>query len=176
MEIWKTIEDYPDYQISNMGRVKSLKWGKEKILKSTLNKNGYCNIFLCKNKEIKYYYIHRLVAQAFIQNPYNLPQVNHINEIKTDNRVENLEWCTNEYNSNYSKAKPILQFSKEGDFIKKWDSTREVERELNFNQSNISSCCLGKLNTAYNYKWGYEEDFEKIPFKIFDLEIYRKIN
>ena len=157
-----------------MGRVKSLKWGKEKILKSRLNKNGYCNIFLCQNKEIKYYYIHRLVAQAFIQNPYNLPQVNHINEIKTDNRIENLEWCTNEYNSNYSKAKPILQFSKEGDFIKKWDGAREVERELNFNQSNISSCCLGKLNTAYGYKWGFEDDYEKVKFKVFDLEIYSK--
>ena len=104
-EIWRDVEGYEGlYQVSNLGRVKSLNYrrtGKEKILKPIKIKKQYMNVKLCKNGKLKQYMIHRLVAKAFIPNPDNKEQVNHINEIKTDNRAENLEWCDRSYNVNY---------------------------------------------------------------------------
>lgn len=164
MEIWKDIKDYPNYQVSNMGRVKSLKYDKEKILKSCKDKDGYLIVGISKEGKIKNFKVHRLVASAFIPNPNNLPYINHINEIKDDNRIENLEWCSSKYNANYgsrnermAKAKsiPILQFSKTDDLLRKWDSAIEVERELGFYHTHITSCCKGKLKSAYNYKWDF---------------------
>ena len=178
-EIWKPIEGYPDYEVSSMGRVKSLKYGKEKILKNCKDGKGYLYVNLCKEGKPKNYFIHRLVAQAFLPNPNNLPQVNHRNENKTDNRVENLEYCDSKYNINFGTRtektqKPILQFTKNGDFIKKWNSATQIQRELGFNNSHISNCCKGKRKTCGGFIWGYADDYERIPFKVFDLEIYRK--
>ena len=167
MEIWKDIEGYPNYQISTMGRVKSLgnnKTRKDKILKSYKNNKGYLVVHLYKEGKVKGYSIHRLVTSAFIPNPNNLPQVNHKDEDKTNNRVDNLEWCDNDYNRNYGTrtervAKtlsiPILQFNLDGKFIKKWDSIIQVERELGFANGNIGKCCKGKKKLAYGYKWHY---------------------
>lgn len=163
MEIWRDIKDYPNYQVSNMGRVKSLNYkrtGKEKILKNSKNNSGYLYVCLTINKKEHNYRIHRLVASAFLPNPNNLPQVNHINEIKTDNRVENLEYCDSSYNINYGTRtektqKPILQFTLDGELVRKWDSTIEVEKELGFYHSDISKCCKGKRKTASGYKWCY---------------------
>lgn len=182
-EIWKTIDDYPNYMVSNMGRVKSLRYGKEKILKGVKDRYGYLIIRLYKDRKGKNYFIHRLVAQAFIPNPNNLPQVNHKDEDKTNNIVANIEYCDSRYNNNYgthnermAKALsiPILQFSKTGEFIRRWESAKQAQRELGINHSNISECCKGKLKSAGGYKWGYADDYVQIPFKVFDLEIYRK--
>jgi hypothetical protein len=109
-EIWKDIEGFEGvYQVSNLGRVRSLgfdRWHKGKILKPSFDsKMNYLFVGLHKNGKTTQRNIHRLVAEAFIQNPNNLPCVNHINEVKTDNRAINLEWCTVEYNSNYGNAK-----------------------------------------------------------------------
>lgn len=176
-EEWKDIKGYPNYQVSNMGRVKSLERNvvrgrgglykiEEKILKSVKNNGGYFSVSLSKENKSKYFSVHRLVASAFLPNPDNLPQVNHINEIKTDNRVENLEWCDRSYNINFgtrnkrasaSCQKPILQVTKQGKIIHKWNSVREVERELGFNRSNIIKCCKGKLKLAYGYVWKYKD-------------------
>lgn len=103
-EIWKSIPDFPNYMVSNLGNVKSLNFGrmnKEKILKPHINTYGYYQAHLSKNGKHYYFYIHRLVAQAFIPNPDNLPQVNHKDEDKINNAVSNLEWCTAKYNNNY---------------------------------------------------------------------------
>lgn len=102
MEEWKDIEGYEGlYQVSNLGRVKSLWFDKEKILKAYKNRYGYLCIGLCKYGKKKTYKIHRLVASAFIENSNNYPEVNHKDEVKTNNNVNNLEWCTREYNHNF---------------------------------------------------------------------------
>lgn len=112
MEEWKSIPGYEClYEISSYGRVKSLERyrynnGEKQLLKERIlkphNTKGYFTVCLYKNKTHKLYLIHRLVAQAFIPNPDNLPQVNHKDEDKTNNRVNNLEWCTAKYNMNYN--------------------------------------------------------------------------
>lgn len=197
-EIWKTIEEYPDYMISSMGRVRSLdreilnRWGnnyrliKGKILKPALDR--YLRVSLSKNGKSKTFTIHKLVAKHFIPNPNNLSEIDHINTDKTDNRVENLRWVTHRENQNNtvtkskmklnkSKSKPIIQFSLDGEFIKRWNSCSDIKRELGYNQCSISACCrnMKSYHTAYGYIWGFEKDYEIIPFKIFDLKIYKKI-
>lgn len=164
-EIWKDIEGFEGkYQISSMGKVKSLWFGKEKILKNIKTDRGYIVVSLYKEGKQKNYYIHRLVAQTFLPNPDNLPQVNHRNENKTDNRVDNLEYCDSKYNNNFgtrteraikSKSIPILQFSKDGELVQKWDSVIEASRELGFYHSSIIECCKGRRKSAGGYRWKY---------------------
>ena len=101
-EIWKPVRNYEGlYEVSNMGRVKSLNYnrtGKERIMKGLDNGHGYLFVQLCKDGKAKNCRINRLVAMAFIPNPDNLPEVNHKDKIRTNNRVDNLEWCTTQYN------------------------------------------------------------------------------
>ena len=166
-EIWCDIEGYEGlYQISNKGRVKSLKWGKERILRPMINTSGYYYITLCNDSVKKAFQLHRLVAQAFIPNLYNKPQVNHLDENKLNNSVDNLEWATAKENSNYgsrneragnSLSIPILQYSKSGEFIKKWLGALEVERVLGINNSHIIDCCKGRYKSAYGFIWRYKE-------------------
>lgn len=167
-EIWKDIEEFEGkYQISSMGRVKSLNFkltGKEQIMSLKINKYGYKQILLYKDKKYKTFLIHRLVAQAFIPNPDNKPEIDHINTNKTDNRVENLRWVTSSENKNnpitiekYKNCSsiPVLQFTLDGELVRKWDSATQVERELGVYQSHITSCLKGNYKTAYGYKWRY---------------------
>ena len=162
-EIWCPIKEYESlYEVSDKGRVKSLKFDKERILKPGKLQNGYLQVCLCKNGEKNNCMIHRLVAQAFIPNHQNLPEVNHKDEDKTNNSVLNLEWCDQKYNSNYGTrnqriSKPVLQYEKSGEFVKEWKSTRDVQRNLNYNQSNISRCCNGKIKSAYDFIWKYKD-------------------
>ena len=175
-EIWRDIKDYEGlYQVSNLGRVKSLKRSyirkegvsrtiPEKFLKPGKLANGYLQVILCKNSRHSNKLMHRLVAEAFLSNPNNLPQVNHKNEDKTDNRVDNLEWCTAKYNNNYgtirerigiANSKTVYQYSIDGQFIKEWISCHEVERELGFTNTAIRNCALGYSNSSYGYIWRY---------------------
>lgn len=189
VEIWKPIVGYDGYEISNLGRVRSIErvvsfgWSKRtikpKILKPKDNGNGYKIVGLKR----KYSYIHRLVAEHFLPNPENKSEVDHINGDKTDNRVENLRWVTHKENMNnpitLNKTgkhlrKSILQFSVDGDFIKTWESIMDIQREYDINNSAIIRCCKNKQNTSCGYKWQYADDYELIPFNVFDLTIYRK--
>lgn len=180
-EVWKDIVGYEGlYQISNLGRVKSLeriikrKNGinqhfKEKILSKWTGEYVFTN--LSKNGKGKTYSIHNLVAKAFIPNPNNLPCVNHKDENKHNNNVSNLEWCDYIYNNNYNlkakkigkklkngkTSKKVYQYDINNNFIKCWESTMEIERKLGYKNQSISSCCLEQQKTSYGYKWSYKE-------------------
>lgn len=164
IEIFKDIKDYEGlYQVSNVGNVKSLgndKTKKEKILKPAKDKKGYLYVCLCNQEIRKIYKIHRLVGMVFLPNPQNLPEINHRDEDKTNNRVENLEWCDVKYNRNYgtrtersalSQSKQVLCVETNKIYI----SANEAARQLGFSQSNISRCCNGKLKQAYGFHWKY---------------------
>lgn len=171
-EIWKDIEGYEGlYQVSNLGRVRSLR--RNIIFKNRIERSGYEGVYLYKNKGYKYFLIHRLVANAFISNPDNLPQVNHKDENKLNNCISNLEWCDCKYNQNYgtrgkrisqkqlndkNKSKVVLQYTKDGCFIKEWKSTRDIQRNLGFCQSDISKCCRNIIKTVHSYIWKYKKE------------------
>lgn len=183
-EVWKDIEGYEGlYQVSNMGRVRSLDrevkhiYGKQlkkgKILVLCNNRKGYKHVNLCKCGKINTHEVHRLVAKAFIPNPEKLRCINHRDENPENNRVDNLEWCTNKYNSNYGtiknrlsekhtngkNSKPVLQYTLDYEFVREWPSTKEVQRELGFDSSSIARCCRKAryYNTAYGSIWMYKE-------------------
>lgn len=148
-EIWKDIKGYEGkYQVSNWGNVRSLnynKTGQPRVMAGNINRNGYKSQMLRKGNRRKLISIHRLVAQAFIPNPNNYPCVNHKNEIKTDNRVENLEWCTYEYNTNYGGCIQKLKTNHSNRIKVKIDgspfpSLKEAERHLGMYRGD-----LGKL-------------------------------
>ena len=166
-EIWRDIKGFEGiYQVSNLGRVKSFYRLKEKILKPKLAHNGYCRVGLCKNSIGKFYMIHRLVWEAFNgQIPEGL-QVNHINEIKSDNRLSNLNLMTPKENMNWGtgierrakkRSKVVLQFDLNDNLVKEYPSINQVERETGFAFQNIYACCKGKRKTAYGYIWKYKE-------------------
>ena len=157
----KDIKGYEGlYGITSCGKVWSYKY--KKFLKPKCEKNGYLRVQLCKNGEVKTYSLHRLVAQAYLPNPENLPQVNHKDENKANNCLQNLEWCDQKYNHNYgtinerisnSKKIPILQYTLDGEFVREWPSATDVGREA---QTNICYCLKGRQKSAYGYKWVYK--------------------
>ena len=169
-ENWKNIDGFENlYQISNYGNVKSLKCNKEKILKP-INKDGYLFVHLYKDGERKKYYIHRLVASAFIKNPNNLPQVNHKDENPINNNIENLEWCDCKYNINYgthnerarkgkinhpSLSKSVYSVNKTTNEVTYYQSAIDAERITGIFQSSICSCLKGKLKSAGGRYWYY---------------------
>lgn len=157
-EIWKPIKGYENYIVSSKGRI-------AKILKGDSNGKGYRFI---KFKDGKRIYIHRLVAENHIDNPNNEPIINHINGDKSDNRIENLEWCNYSYNEKEAyrlglkdrKGTKINQYDLEGNFVKEWESMSEVERQLGYDYTGISSCCRNKMNTCHGYIWKYKNNFK----------------
>lgn len=164
-EVWENVRGYNgDYKVSNFGNVKSLKhWNGngDILLKQHLSKKGYKIVFLSKGSFVKTSTVHRLVAEAFIDNPNNLPQVNHINENKTDNRVENLEWCTAKYNMNYG-TRTERQVAKNSRPVRcvetgvVYPSIAEAARaNPPARQGNITLCCQKKNGSACGLHWEY---------------------
>lgn len=155
-EIWKEIKGYEGlYAVSNKGRVKNLMSGK--VLKNVIDPNGYLRIKLSRGNVRR---IHRLVAQAFIPNPLNLPYINHIDEDKTNNNVGNLAWCTASQNVRHSIHKcscRINQLTLDGQFIRQWESSMQIQRELGYKCTYIIECCKRKCNQAYGYRWEYAD-------------------
>lgn len=166
-EQWKPIKDYENfYEISNLGRVRSLDrivcrvngnyFKKEKNLKLKRLTNGYFGVGLCKNNEIKYCMIHRLVAEAFIPNPDNLPCVNHKDENKSNNCVDNLEWCTYSYNNSYNnrakkialkKSIKIIAFDFKTGRKKIFENSYIAEKELKISRRSILRYCQNQKIT-----------------------------
>ena len=168
MEVWKDIQDYEGlYQISNLGRVKSFCKNKEKILKIFKNNHGYCQIDLFKDGRKKSLKVHRLVAQAFIPNFNMYKEINHIDCDKTNNCVDNLEWCTRSHNVNHlptklknaqSRYKKINQYDLDGNFIKTWDSIKEAKEY--YKCTNFNDVLKGRKKTAKGFGWKYYKEEE----------------
>jgi hypothetical protein len=189
-EIWKDIKGYEGlYQVSNLGKVKSLnryitnknnkqQYYNGKMLSGNI-RHGYLKLTLSKDNIQKTIPIHILVAKTFIPNPENKPEVNHIDGNKSNNCVNNLEWCTRSENelhayrnglaksslkqkeavAKYAKenySKKVLQYNLNGDFIKEWNSMHDVWRELGIRPSYICRCCKGLRNHTFGYIWKYK--------------------
>jgi hypothetical protein len=189
-DIFRDIKDYEGmYKVSNLGRVKSLGNGgsykTSRILKPVEIEKGYFQVGLSKNGKTKMCYVHRLVAEAFLPNPENLPEVNHKDENKTNNFVflnedgtvnkekSNLEWCDRKYNNNYATrneragktiskvmtngktSKRVLQLTLTGDLIREWPSTQECGRN-GFYSSAVCNCCNGKQKSHKGFYWMYK--------------------
>lgn len=179
-EIWKVTTVNSDYEVSNLGNVRSNKRATPRLLKpfkrgsthkEEESKGFYLAVRMLHNGVEQDYGVHRLVAMAFIPNPLNLPQVNHKNGIRNDNRVENLEWCDNSYNIWHSYnilgntsgvEKAVCQYDKHGTFIREWKSATAAEDELHINSSSIASVCKKNSlrKTAGGYLWRYKDDHD----------------
>lgn len=171
--------DFNGYQVSNFGKIKSLERFtddghhiKERILKQSFAKE-YLKVNLCKNGLKKTIYVHKLVAEAFLSNPNNLPEINHKDEDKTNNRVDNLEWCTHKYNIHYGTAikrmsikqinnkknsKPVAKYDKENNYLCKYPSIMEAYRKTGISPISIIQCCKGLRKTAGKHKWEYVKE------------------
>lgn len=151
-EKWVDIKNYEGlYQISNLGRVKSVL--NDIIMKPKLEKNGYYRVGIRKNKIIKTFAVHRLVAEAFIPNPDNLPQIDHIDRDKYNNSVTNLRWCTGLQNTKWACDKKVYQYTKDGLFIKEYESITEAAKDSNCSITAISNAARNKILKDKNGKY-----------------------
>ena len=146
IEEWRDIENYENYQVSNLGNVKNKITNK--ILKQQIRRSGYCDVGLYSKErnQPKIFKVHRLVAKAFLPNPNNYPILNHKDENRTNNNANNLEWCTYQYNNTYGtvndkKRKRVLQFDSDNNFIREYESVVEASKYCNIFENSISRSC-----------------------------------
>ncbi len=166
-EIWRIVSGYPFYSVSNLGRVRSDNPYSHKeplIMHPYPDKDGHMKVRLCKDGAVKNFFVHRLVAAAFIDNPLGLPIVNHKDENPANNCAENLEWCTARENTVYkgmpvrraaSLRRQIAQKSMDGKVIRIWESRAAIQRQTGFSGGNITMACQGKRTSAHGYLWEY---------------------
>ena len=158
------------YEVSNIGRLKRLNYrktkGKEVIMDYSDRNTKYINIPLYKDKKEYRCQLHRLVLSSFKPETDTYEDVNHIDENKHNNRLDNLEWCTKTYNQSYGTAperkrmsqptrKEILQYDLDGNLIKKWNSVKEIRKTIGYVEHCIIDCCKGRAAASYNYVWKY---------------------
>lgn len=172
-EIWRPVVGFESlYEVSNFGRVRSLNYrqtGQVRVLKAGKNRK-YLFVILYKNGLHKHFSVHRLVAMAFIPNPDNLPEVNHINESPWDNRVENLEYCSHLYNSQYGTrgkriskkntnrydcSKPVAQYTIDGKLVAIYPSVKEGARKTDILSTSIYNQLRGLSKIAGGFLWKY---------------------
>ena len=170
-EEWRDVKEYEGYyQVSNIGRVKRLKITgndgrtyRERILIPVYN-TRYLNVSLCKNGIIRQRRVHRLVCEAFVENPNNYPCINHKDENRLNNNANNLEWCTYKYNNSYGtvikrrskvRCRAVIQMDLKGQKIKKWDSVKDASNYFKVRNSGIIAACKGRQITSAGYKWRY---------------------
>ena len=162
-EVWRSVKDYEGlYEVSNYGRVRNCRTGR--VLRPVKDKDGYLRVDLCKDGVVKHWPVHRLVGMAFQDlvgwteeakgKPFSEIEVNHKDEVKTNNCVDNLEWCGRKYNTTYSFGKTVYMYN-EGGLCGLWPSTMECGR-YGFYQSAIAACCNGKRKTHKGFSWSYE--------------------
>lgn len=167
IEIWCSVKGYEGlYEVSTWGRIRSIGTQKHsgRIMKLKQTRFGYIEVSLFKDKKYKTFKVHRLVAIAFIPNPLNLPFINHRDEDKANNRVENLEWCTSKYNANFGTrnqrvvkkiSKPVAQYTLDGILVAVYPSAREAAKQTGLLQGHITECCQGKLKKHGGFIWRY---------------------
>lgn len=162
-EEWRPIRGYMPYEVSNMGRIRR----DGHVLVPLKYPDGYLHVQLYLDGNMKNKRIHRLVAEAFIPNPLNLPQVNHKDENPLNNTIWNLEWCSPKYNSNYgtrpariaqARSKPVLQLDENGNVLKEWPSAKVAAEALGMSWRNISSVCYGQRKHACGFRWRLKSD------------------
>lgn len=175
MEVWKTIKGYEGrYLVSNQGNIMSCQTGK--LMNFGKDKSGYYVVNLSNNNGRKTQLVHRIVAHAFVSKPKGLNEVNHINENKNDNRVENLEWISHSENLKkywanhpemYQKCdgktknetkhskKQVLQINLKNQVINTWENLATIHKILGYHPTSLIECCVGKRKTAYGYKWQF---------------------
>ena len=160
VETFVEIEGFENYEVSNLGKVRNIKSGR--VLKPSLNNNGYLRLFLCENNKRKHLYLHRIIATAFIDNPEEKPCVNHIDENKTNNDLSNLEWCTVRENLIHGTRtkraaekcfKKVIQLDLNDNVLNEFESIKQAGQKTGALARNISSCCNGKRKSAGGYKW-----------------------
>ena len=170
---WRPVPGYDGYFVSNTGLIKSCK-RKKSILMKFRNYKGYLKVLLSKNNKVRQFFVHRLVAQSFVENPLNLPFINHKDECKTNNNANNLEWCTQKYNVNYGNAqqkrmdiqryKGAKRFRKvcqikDGVVIATFESENEAARKTGCWQSSICSVVNHKrIKSTGGYEWKFAEE------------------
>ena len=187
IEVWKPVVGYEGlYEVSSLGRVMScnLYAHKEpKIMKLSDNGTGYCVVGLSKNGKVKQFLVHRLVAEAFLEKIDGLDLINHKDENKKNNRIENLEWCDKSYNSTYSinrhperkkmygtffkgsgyRGKPfkhtlkVRQYTKDNRLIAEFEDVVDANKKTGIKNCAIIACCKGKQHTAFGYVWKFAE-------------------
>ena len=150
-------EEYSDYSITSDGDVVSHKFGKDRVLKKTVNSSGYLmvSIYNCKNN--KKIYIHTIVLRAFCEGYSPELEGDHINFIRSDNRAKNLQYLTHTENIQKSLNKPVVQLTLEGELVRIWESLTQAKKVGGFNQGNISSAISGRIKTHAGFKWKYAE-------------------